>query len=291
MVKKAHFITGKGGVGKSLISAVLARHLSQTPDHGSEQILLAELNEHSFFQDYLKLKKISYKPSKWVEDVDVSQWSPQDCLKEYALHLLKVETLYKLFFENPVSRSLIQVAPGLQELALLGKVTSSPRSHGPTMKYDQLVIDSFATGHFLSLFRAPAAMAEAIQFGPMGEQSRGIDKWIRDHDFARLHIVTLAEELPITETIELYQTLKKEFGLTAAVYLNKMTGLEKSDLAKLKPEVSEIMAGIIENERLAVKKLTDAKIKFIELPLISSLDPEVLISKLTEVFAAKKVHA
>ncbi|MBC7420423.1 MAG: arsenical pump-driving ATPase [Bdellovibrio sp.] len=290
MVKKAHFITGKGGVGKSLISAVLARYLSQYEQNRKDKILLAELNEHSFFQDYLNLKRISYKPINWVSGVDISQWSPQECLKEYALHLLKVETLYKLFFENPVSRSLIQVAPGLEELALLGKVTSSPRSHGPAMSYDQLVIDSFATGHFLSLFRAPAAMAEAIQFGPMGEQSRGIDQWIRNPEFTHLHIVTLAEELPITEAIELYQTLKSEFGLVAHIYLNKMTGLTKSDLEKLKPDVAEVMTALIENEKMAVKKLMDAKIKFIELPLINSLESNTLINELALVLENKKVR-
>lgn len=289
MVKKAHFITGKGGVGKSLISAVLARHLSQVNENNGSRILLAELNEHSFLQDYLNLKRISYKPTKWRDGIDVSQWSPQECLKEYALHLLKVEALYKLFFENPVSRSLIQVAPGLEELALLGKVTSSPRHHGPPMNYDQLVIDSFSTGHFLSLFRAPAAMAEAIQFGPMGEQSRGIDKWIRDAEFTQVHIATIAEELPITETIELYLTLKKEFGLEAKVYLNKITGLAKSDLVKLKPDLSDFLTAIIENEKMAVEKLNHAKIKFIELPLVSSLDSEVLIEELSRTLDEKKV--
>ncbi len=285
MVKKAHFITGKGGVGKSLISAVLARSLS----HSNAKTLLTELNDNTFYQDYLKLKRISYKPTSWIKGVDVAQWSPQDCLKEYALHLLKIESLYKLFFENPVSRSLIQVAPGLEELALLGKITSSPRSHGPSMNYDQLVIDSFSTGHFMSLFKAPAAMAEAIQFGPMGEQSRGIDQWIRDPDFTHIHIVTIAEELPITETIELYKEIQSEFKLKPHVYLNKLTGLEKADLENLKDDVREAMMTLIENEKNAVEELNVNKIRFVELPLVASLDPDVLIEELSDLILKKKV--
>ncbi|MBC7740643.1 MAG: arsenical pump-driving ATPase [Bdellovibrionaceae bacterium] len=288
MVKKAHFVTGKGGVGKSLISAVLARYLSQNSPldtnrkQEKEKILLAELNEQSFFKDFLGLKRISYKPLPWLEGIDISQWSPQECLREYALYLLKLESLYKLFFENPVSKSLIQVAPGLEELALLGKITSSPRSHGPPMNYDQLVIDSFATGHFISLFRAPAAMAEAVQFGPMGEQSRGIDRWLRDKDFTHLHIVTIAEELPVTETIELYKTLKKEFGLIATVYLNKLTRLTSADLKNLNPELTESLEYIIDNEKEAKKNLKDAQIEYIELPLVNSLEPSELIDHLAQ---------
>jgi anion-transporting ArsA/GET3 family ATPase len=178
MVKKAHLVTGKGGVGKSLFSAALAYHLSLKNSPENQQILLAELNEHSFYQDYLNLPDIQYKPVTWKSGLDVAQWAPEECLKEYALHLIKIESLYKLFIENPVTKSLIQVAPGLHELALLGKLTSSPRKHGPPMNYSEVVVDSFATGHFLTLLRAPSALNAAVPFGPMGEQSKSIDTYI-----------------------------------------------------------------------------------------------------------------
>ena len=278
MVKKAHFVTGKGGVGKSVVAAALAYALSLK----KKPILLAELNENSFYKDFFKLPKISYKPTHWRAHLDICQWSPEDCLKEYALHLLRIESLYKLFLENPVSKSLIQVAPGLQELALLGKVTSSPRQHGPPMDYNQLVIDSFATGHFLGLFKAPAAMAEAVQFGPMGEQSRGIDRWIRDPDFTEIHIVTLAEELPITEAIELYQEIKKEFKLKPKVYLNKILGLTPADLKSIDLEIKKDLQFSIDAEENARNLLQKNHIAFIELPMIPTIDSNQLVLQLAE---------
>lgn len=280
-VKKVHFVTGKGGVGKSLVAASLARALS----HQNKPILLAELNETSFYQDFLGLSPISYKPVKWKPHLEVAQWSPEDCLKEYALHLLKIEGLYKLFMENPVSKSLIQIAPGLHELALLGKITSSPRRHGPAMEYDQLVIDSFATGHFLSLLRAPSAMAEAVQFGPMGEQSRSIDQWIRNSDFTEVHIVTLSEELPITETIEMYHQLQKEFNLTAKVILNKVLNLTKADLETLDPSLKTDLQNSLIDEENARKLLKKNGISFIEVPLVTSIDAEIISKKVSEVFS------
>lgn len=279
MVKKAHFVTGKGGVGKSLVAASLARALSRK----NKPILLAELNETSFYKDFLGLTKISYKPADWKPGLQIAQWSPEDCLKEYALHLLKIEGLYKLFMENPVSKSLIQIAPGLHELALLGKVTSSPRKHGPPMECHQLVIDSFATGHFLSLFRAPSAMAEAIQFGPMGEQSRNIDHWIRNPEFTEIHLIALSEELIITETIELYEQLRQEFKLTPKVYLNKIFKLSKSDLESIPTDLKDDLQKKISDEELARKTLKKNNITFQELPLITSIDPEVLTKSLAEV--------
>jgi anion-transporting ArsA/GET3 family ATPase len=276
MVKKAHFVTGKGGVGKSLVAALLARHFSID----GQKILLAELSEFSFYKDFLNLSQIRYTPTKWVDSVDVSQWSAQDCLREYALHLLKIEKLYELFFENPVTRSLIQVAPGVQELAILGKVTSSPRRHGPPMNYDQVVIDAFATGHFISLLQAPRAMAETIPFGPMGDQSRSIDKYMRDPNFTEVHVATLAEELPITETLELYFELQKNFQITPKVYLNKLLHLTADGLKSLDHQSQDYLLSQIENEDKAKATLKKNGISFIELPLITSLDPMTIINAL-----------
>lgn len=276
MVKKAHLVTGKGGVGKSLFSVVLAHYFSTQ----NQKILLTELSEHSFLKDYLNLPKISYTPVTLKENLDICQWSPDNCLKEYCVHLLKIESLYELFFENPVSKSLIQVAPGLHELALLGKMTSSPRRHGPPMQHDQIVIDSFSTGHFLNLLRAPGALNEAIPFGPMGEQSKSIDTCIRNPAFTEVHIVTLPEELPITESIGLFHQLKSEFNIDAKMYLNKVSGLVPADLLDLSPLAAESLNDILKSEKNARVELTKENIKFFELPLVASLDVATVVKVL-----------
>lgn len=276
MVKKAHFVTGKGGVGKSLVAALLARFYSLKSQH----VLLTELSEISFYKDYLDLTDIQYKPTAWLPNIDVSQWSGADCLKEYALHLLKIKKLYELFFENPVTRSLVQVAPGLQELAILGKVTSSPRKHGPPMDYDQLVIDSFATGHFLNLLQAPLAMAETIRFGPMGEQSRSIDSWIRNSDFTTVHVVTIAEELPITEALEMCESLNSQFQIQPKIYLNKLLNISKKDILKLDSKAQDVLLSEIESEDKARSTLKKNNLEFIELPLVTSLETSQILDTL-----------
>ena len=283
MVKKAHFVTGKGGVGKSLVAALLAHFYSLN----SQQVLLTELSEISFYKDFLDLNQIGYKPTPWIPNVDVSQWSGADCLKEYAIHLLKIKKLYELFFENPVTRSLVQIAPGLQELAILGKVTSSPRKHGPPMNYDQLVIASFATGHFLTLLQSPKAMAETIKFGPMGEQSRGIDKWIRDPKFTEIHVVTITEELPITETLELCESLERLLDIKPKVYLNKLLNISKADVVSLNSQAQDVLLSEIESEASAKKILKKSGIDFIELPLVMTLDTTEIIQSLLQSLKAQ----
>ena len=218
MNQEIHFVSGKGGVGKSTIAAALALKLAQ---EGKKTVLI-ELGEQSYFETYFKLKtKVGFEPVSIAKNLDLALFTGTYCLKEYALSLLKVESLYRLFFENPISKTLIHVAPALKELAILGKITSYIRQHGPPLAYEAVVIDAFATGHFITLVSAQAAMAKAVSFGPMGEQSRGIDAVLRDEKICKYLLVTLPEELPIKETEELKSEIQKHLAVQPMVILNK----------------------------------------------------------------------
>jgi len=280
--QKIHFVTGKGGVGKSFFAASFAESLSRAykmRQQGNDSpILLAEINDVSFYKDYLSVNDISYQPVK-TASFDLAQWRAQDCLKEYALHLLKLESLFKLFFENPISKALIDVSPGLNELAILGKATSHPRHHGPALDYSQIVFDAPSTGHFLTMFRSPKALSQTIQFGPMGEQSRSIDEWIRNSNFVEIHLVTLAEELPIAETIELYRSLKSEFSLTAKVYINKFIDINLGELKKESTEIQNYFYDIDQRQKSAMLHLENAGINFNKIPFIFETEAKKLIAE------------
>ncbi|MBV2169811.1 MAG: AAA family ATPase, partial [Bdellovibrio sp.] len=176
MKQEIHFVTGKGGVGKSVVAAALALKKSRE----GKKVLLVELGDQSFYKDFFDLPAVGYQPTAIAPNLSLALWTGEACLQEYARHFIKVESLAKLFFENAVMKAFINVAPALPELAIMGKVTSGPRKHGPALPFDCLVVDAFATGHFVALLEAPKGMAQAVQFGPMGEQSRSIDACIRN---------------------------------------------------------------------------------------------------------------
>lgn len=205
---KIHLFTGKGGVGKSTVAAAFA--LKQKMLNPKSRVLLAELGPQSFYTYYFKTdQKVDSTPQPTSLGFDVARWSGDSCLKEYALYLLKIQKLYQIFFENPVAKVLLDIAPGLTELAITGKITSGPpRNVGPKLNYDILIVDSFSTGHFLSLLRAPLAMRDAIRVGPIHEQSKKILEVLGNPLQTRLHIVSLPEALPIEESIELANSIK-----------------------------------------------------------------------------------
>lgn len=212
------FVTGKGGVGKSTFAASLA--LSRSKE--GKKTLLVELGTKSFYKEFFHLPQVGYRPQVWKPSLEVALWSGKECLHEYARHLLKIEKLYQLFFENAVSKALINVAPGLSEISILGKITSSHRRVGPRLDYDCLVVDAFATGHFMALLKAPQALAETVKFGPMAEQSQQIDTIIKNKNITKYFVVSLAEEMPTLEALELYQKIEKQTGIKPQIVMNKV---------------------------------------------------------------------
>ncbi len=277
-MQKIVFVTGKGGVGKSVYAASLAHAYSAS----GKKTLLVELGDESFFKSFFNMPEVKYSPTKTQNDWEIALWSGADCLREYALHLLRSETIYKLFFENKVSRSLIQIAPGLPELSILGKITSGPRRHGPSSPHDVIIVDAYATGHFLALMRAPKGMAEAIRFGPMGEQSRSILQTILDASICEYHIVTLAEELPVKETLELYQQLSSEFKIQPRVVLNKKlnTKLQSQDLSPGNNIFVKYIKDTLDREDDSIDRLRSNNLSATAMPFLFEKSSYELIGEL-----------
>jgi anion-transporting ArsA/GET3 family ATPase len=223
------FVSGKGGVGKSTIAAGLAVREARR----GRRTLLAELGEQSFYEQWFQ-KPIGHEPSPLFQghssqnNLFVCRWEATRCLHEYLLHYLKVEPLVNLFFENRVMKSLVQAAPALREIALLGKITSGLRKIGPKLDFDVIVVDAFATGHFKALMRSPIGLAQAVQFGPMGEQSRSIHNVMVDVRLAEYFVVTLAEELPVQEALELCGFLEDEMHVQPKIILNRFMDMPVS---------------------------------------------------------------
>lgn len=215
--QKIKLVSGKGGVGKTAFAVALA----QLEARKNKRVLLLELGETSFFKSIFPEaggdEAIQVLPQLWVQRID-----PISCLQEYILHFLKVEKWVQLLMGHSAMRTFIRVAPALKELALFGKITSGPRGVGPDMPYDVVVVDAYATGHFKALLMAPVGILAAIPVGPMGEQSRSMVEVLKDKNTTECFIVTLPEELPVNESIELADFLKNEFSIQPQIILNKV---------------------------------------------------------------------
>lgn len=286
--QKILFVSGKGGVGKSLVAAAAARREAEA----GRRVLLVEIGDNSYFKDLFGLKDVGYKPCKVPgQQFDLAIWNGESCLREYVLHYLKLKRLYHIFFENKVMRALINIAPGLSEIAILGKITSGIRKVGPPLDYDLIVVDCYATGHALALLEAPRGLMEAVKFGPMGIQSREIDAVIRNPDLTAYWVVTILEEMPVVETLEFHSQLKTDFGIHCEVIVNKYLQLPVKDqeLKKLTEkdshglaEFARYLTAVADRQSQFLKELTKSRVPLRKIPLILTTDTDRLIREAEE---------
>ncbi len=279
-----HFFTGKGGVGKSVLAAAQARALGQK----GRKVLLVELGDQSYFQFFFGIPAVEYPPKAIRDWFDLARWSGKDCFRDYARHFIRVESLYRLFFENQVALSLIDAAPGLAEVAILGKITSGPpRNVGPSLPYDTIVVDAYSSGHFLSLLRAPAGLASAIRVGPMGEQTRSILKVLRDSSICQYHVVAQSEEMMVQETLELYASLRELLGFSPRIWMNKRHVFQESDLQSLSEGslLREDLVRLRDQQLLADKKIEGilgGSPQPIHIPFVFETSPQLVAHQISE---------
>jgi anion-transporting ArsA/GET3 family ATPase len=209
------FVTGKGGVGKSVVSAMLAlraRSLGLRP-------VLFECDAPA---------RLSLLPDgKAVKD-EISEVAPgilginqrsDEAIRDYAASTLPSKTVVDLLFENRVARTFLRAAPSVAEMALIGRIALVAEQYGAD---GPVIVDLHATGHAISLLRAPAGIMRVLQKskGVLWERARHIEQMLQDK--ARTAFVTVAvpEELPVTELLELHHTLDTFGAPIGPVILN-----------------------------------------------------------------------
>lgn len=225
MAEQIKFVTGKGGVGKTTIAVSFARQFALA----GKKCLLVELEGSSGLEQNLGVE-LSQKPKQLPDGFWAARYEALPTLKELVRHYTKSETLSRLFLSPPVMRDFLVSAPGLKELALLGKITSSVRKFGPAMDFDVIVVDAFSTGHLLALLDAPAGMGQAFNFGPMGEQSRSMVEAVQNQQITEFIVVGLSRKLVHQETQEFMEQLH-ERKLKTSFLLNQYIDISKTEIA------------------------------------------------------------
>ena len=205
------FISGKGGVGKTTVTASLALAFARQ----GKRVLMAGCNAKERFSTIFGTGPVGADVKQVADGVWAVNMEPGRAMEEYGLMILKSRTLYRAVFDNRYVRSFFRATPGLYEWAMLGKAwwhTTETRSDGSPV-FDIVMLDAPATGHGLDMLRVPKVIVDVV---PPGILRRDADRaWamFRDPKQTAVVIVTLPEDMPVNETIELIGGVEGELGL------------------------------------------------------------------------------
>jgi anion-transporting ArsA/GET3 family ATPase len=197
-------VLGKGGVGRSTIAAALAgRHAAR-----GKKTLLFETNANDRFGTYFDKPAVGTTVTELAPNLSAVNTNPAAALEEYGLMILKFKSVYEMVFENRITKAFLRAIPGLDDYAMLGKAwfhTEEEKRGRPV--WDTVVFDLPASGHSVSLLRIPWVITETVPEGPLTRDARAIKQLLTDPQRTCAIIVTLAEEMPVNEAIELEQKL------------------------------------------------------------------------------------
>ena len=102
------FVMGKGGVGRSTVSRLLAHHYSSR----GESTIIVECNGCANIPACYDKQSQGYTATPLTKDIDIISVSPMAAIEDYVVQQLKMRKLYELIFDNRLVKPLIEAAPG-----------------------------------------------------------------------------------------------------------------------------------------------------------------------------------
>ena len=204
-------ISGKGGVGRTTVAATLARVAAAA---GKRVLLAAAAATDRLGRLFGQDEPLGPAITTLAPGIDGVNITPASSLIEYGAKVLRSEMVSRAVFENRAVRGLLGAIPGLDAYALLGKAWfHTTEMRDGRARYDLVVFDGPASGHAALMLRIPQAILNAMPKGPLAKDARDIKALLQDPARAALVMVTLAEELPARETLELAAQARDTLGV------------------------------------------------------------------------------
>ena len=201
-------VTGKGGVGKSVVSMVLARLLAAS----GRRVLLLEVDPRENLHELAGVSPSGGDVVRLGPGLRLQNLQPKQVIEQVVRDHLRVEWLVRRVVASPVFTHFVDAAPGLKELAILGHAFRVLHGHAHGVSAETVVLDAPATGHGMSLLAAPLVVSDVIRQGPFGHMASDLATLVGDPARTGIVVVTMAEEMPAQEALELRAAVLAKLG-------------------------------------------------------------------------------
>jgi len=209
------FVTGKGGVGKTSVASAIGWLAASR----GQRTLVCEVDAKGNLADAVGVGPLRFEPTEVRADLFAMAMDTEESLREYMRLNLRLPLVARL---GPLARTfdfVASAAPGVKEILTVGKLAYEVRER----HYDLVVVDASATGHVVGQLASPVAINDLVKVGLVRSQTDWMIQLLTDADTTGVVVVTVPEEMPTTETLELIGRLRAETEIdVASVVVNRV---------------------------------------------------------------------
>ncbi len=228
------FVTGKGGVGKTSVSAALARLAASQ----GRKVLLAEVDSQRSALSPLFGVEVGFEPVEAQENLWLCNIDWYNALHDWIERVVPSRRVVDLILSNHIVRLFLDATPGNREVVTLSKVCWLRPD------FDLIVVDLPASGHATALMHSPGRTLELFRVGPIYQRS--IESQALLHDPGTFMIlVALPEEMVINETVETFRKLRRQVPKLRA----PLVVLNRSSRPSLSADERLLLQRLSEEER------------------------------------------
>lgn len=192
-------LMGKGGTGRTTIARAMALDRA---NHQPTALLHAD--------------PTTDVPDQHITNLSTRVLDPYQIIEDAMVRLIPLGPLTRTLVRHPAYESLLEVAPGIKEAAVLNFLYGFL-----DRRKDHVILDGPATGHGVHFLEAPKKL-ETVLTGKVAARLRNIDEMLHDPAKTQIVLVALPEELPALEVTELADTLDDQGFPVRGLVINRM---------------------------------------------------------------------
>lgn len=206
-------VAGKGGVGKTTVTAALARAAAKV---GLTSLIVEVEGKSGLASCFEQTDALGYEEQTlWPGggpagegEVRARTVTPDQALLEY-LEDHGLSRIAKRLVSTGALDVVATAAPGIKDILVLGKVKQLDVAGA----VDLVLVDAPAAGHAITFLRSASALLDAVKVGPINSQAKDVLELLSDPARCQVVLVTVPEETPVNEVVETAYSLEDQVGV------------------------------------------------------------------------------
>jgi anion-transporting ArsA/GET3 family ATPase len=198
-------VAGKGGVGKTTVTATLAVAAART----GMRVLIVEVEGKSGLAAAFDRPNLGYEESKLADGVRGRTLTPDAALVDW-LQGNGLKRVSKQLVRTGALDVVATAVPGMKDILVLGKVKSL--DVGRTA--DLIIVDAPAAGHAITFLTSAQGLLDAVSVGPVRKQATDVVELLSDPERCKVLLVTIPEETPVSELVDTAFAIEDRTGVS-----------------------------------------------------------------------------